>query len=78
MSTIHHSIELQPFEVPTGVLTVAPTGKSHNGLSFRTPIPLRDLSPETLDALCSAFRSTVFAVANKADPRPTKAPYEIR
>lgn len=52
-----HEIKLQPFRTPNFVLTDSP--------SDERSIPLKELSVETLDALCSQFRLDVFAKAGK-------------
>ena len=69
MAEVTHSIKLQPFAVPDDAIPAGGTGRRQDGPLFRTPIPLSELSPETLSALCDNFRSAVFQRAGKLDPK---------
>lgn len=62
---MRHTITLRPFTVPNYALPMktAPVDEQ------REAIPLRDLSSETLDELCTRFRMDVFKKAGKVDPK---------
>lgn len=56
-------IELTPFNVPNFVFAKGKPVRRQDGFHPAPGIPLRDLSPETLDKLCREFRDSVFAKA---------------
>lgn len=60
-----HSIDIQPFDVPNFVRQVLPPLSGSFQRKELPAIPLADLSVETLEALCSEFRSAVFQKAGK-------------
>lgn len=57
-----HKLELKPWLTPN---SVTPTSVRGEGVS----IGLTELSAETLDDMCNAFRDEVFKKAGKTDPR---------
>ena len=63
-----HTIELQPFSTPNFVRPVLPIGRRQDGFVEVPPIPLSDLSVDTLEKLCAEFRNEVFKKAGKDVP----------
>lgn len=56
---IQLNLEIEPFSVPSHVLSEEDTHGEH------LEIPLSDLTPEALDKLCREFESAVFKQAGK-------------
>jgi len=59
----YHTIELQPFSVPNFVRHVVRLGKRQDGFKESPAIPLSELSAETLENMCTEFRTSVFLKA---------------
>lgn len=60
---ITHAVELLPFTVPSEVLVKKSPGLRQNGFLPNNGIPLGELSNETLEDLCEAFKREVFETA---------------
>lgn len=58
--------ELQPFQVPNYVLTVAKVRPKQDGWVETPKYHLSELSDEVLESLCKKFRDDVFAKARAA------------
>lgn len=58
-----HEIELQPFRTPNFVLQVSPPGKREDGYKETPKYELAELSRETLEEMCAAFRAEVLTKA---------------
>ena len=66
MAEVH--LKLKPWMTPNFAIVDAPARPRQEGFTGGPSIPLRDLHPEVLAALCAEFRAGVFAKAGKADP----------
>ena len=62
---MQHTIELKPFTVPNFVIEVMRINNRQEGFIEPKSIPLRELSSETLEAMCYEFRIAVFEKAGK-------------
>lgn len=60
-----HTIELEPFTIPNFVRAKSKVVVSQVGFKEIPPIPLEDLSVNTLHELCNQFTKDVFARAGK-------------
>lgn len=58
------SIQVRPFTVPDHVYLVAEQGDATNA-----SVKLSALDESTLSAMCDAWRSAIFKLAGKTDPR---------
>jgi hypothetical protein len=65
---VKHAIDIVPFTVPNFVRVKQAPRPRQEGVQFAPPIPLSELSVETLDALCAEFRREVFAKAGRVMP----------
>jgi hypothetical protein len=64
-------MKLRPWVVPNFAVVETPPRKREEGFREAPTIPLADLDPGVLAAMCSQFRAAVFAKAGKADPDAT-------
>ena len=67
--------KIVPFDTPNCVRVEGPTRPRQDGFKEALTIPLSDLSPETLEALCDHFADKVFRKAGKK--RPDKKLLEV-
>jgi hypothetical protein len=60
-----HAFELEPFRTPNFVIVKQPVRPRQEGFTEAPKVPLSELSVETLNALCEAFREEVLTKAGK-------------
>ena len=69
MATVN--LKLRPWMVPNFATVEQPPGRRQDGWKDVPGIPLADIDPDTLSAMCDDYRAAIFANAGKPDPRLT-------
>ena len=66
-------VKLHPMNVPNYINAESPAGTRQEGFAEGPKYHVRDLEPETLEALCVDYRKRLFENAGKKDPAKTRA-----